>query len=99
MSDTTADIDRVWTLINDIPVAMVVTHDGQGQHMRARPVATRPAPEEAQSIWALTLSARGASPMHLAATTRSPLNHMTYAYENRQGTFSASKRLIDEDSG
>jgi hypothetical protein len=46
MSDTTADIDRVWTLINDIPVAMVVPHDGQGQHMRVRPVAMRPVPEE-----------------------------------------------------
>ena len=53
MSDTTADIDRVWTLINDIPVAMVVTHDGQGQHMRARPMAMRPAREEG-AIYFLT---------------------------------------------
>jgi general stress protein 26 len=53
MSDTTADIDRVWTLINDIPVAMVVTHDGQGQHMRARPMAMRPA-REAGAIYFLT---------------------------------------------
>jgi hypothetical protein len=36
MSDTTANIDRVWTLINAI----------QGQHMRARPMAVRPAPKE-----------------------------------------------------
>jgi general stress protein 26 len=38
-----AEVDRVWTLINDIPVAMVVTHDGHGRHMRARPMAMRPA--------------------------------------------------------
>ena len=43
MSDTAADIDRVWALIDDIPVAMVVTHEGQGRHMRARPMAMRPA--------------------------------------------------------
>ena len=46
MSNTAADIDRVWTLIDDIPVAMVVTHEGQGQHMRARPMAMRPARAE-----------------------------------------------------
>ncbi|HZZ22351.1 MAG TPA: pyridoxamine 5'-phosphate oxidase family protein [Roseiarcus sp.] len=44
MSDTAADIDRVWTLITDIPVAMVVTREGQ--HMRARPMAVRPARDE-----------------------------------------------------
>jgi general stress protein 26 len=44
MSDTAADIDRVWTLINDIPVAMVVTREGQ--HMRARPMAVRSARDE-----------------------------------------------------
>ena len=44
MSDRAADIDRVWTLINDIPVAMVVTREGQ--HMRARPMAARPARAE-----------------------------------------------------
>ena len=41
MSDPAADIDRVWKLISEIPVAMVVT--GEGQHMRARPMAVRPA--------------------------------------------------------
>jgi general stress protein 26 len=44
MSDPAADIDRVWKLISDIPVAMVVT--GEGQHMRARPMAVRPARDE-----------------------------------------------------
>jgi general stress protein 26 len=53
MSDTTADVDHLWTLINDIPVAMVVTHDGQGQHMRARPMAMRPVREEG-AIYFLT---------------------------------------------
>jgi general stress protein 26 len=51
MFDTTADIDRVWTLINSIPVAMVVTH--QGGEMRARPMAMRPAREEG-AIYFLT---------------------------------------------
>ena len=51
MSDTAADIDRVWTLIADIPVAMVVTREGQ--HMRARPMAVRPARDEG-AIYFLT---------------------------------------------
>jgi general stress protein 26 len=46
MSDATSDIDRVWKLIQDIPVAMVVTHDGRGRHMRARPMAVRPVRDE-----------------------------------------------------
>jgi general stress protein 26 len=53
MSETAGDIDRVWTLIDEIPVAMVVTHEGQGQHMRARPMAMRPAREEG-AIYFLT---------------------------------------------
>jgi len=53
MSDRSADIDRVWTLIDDIPVAMVVTHDGRGQNMRARPMAIRPRREEG-AIYFLT---------------------------------------------
>jgi len=53
MSDRAADIDRVWTLIDDIPVAMVVTHDGRGEHMRARPMAIRPRREEG-AIYFLT---------------------------------------------
>jgi general stress protein 26 len=44
MDDKAADIDRVWKLIADIPVAMVVTREGQ--HMRARPMAARPARDE-----------------------------------------------------
>ena len=51
MSDTAPDIDRVWTLIADIPVAMVVTREGQD--MRARPMAVRPARDEG-AIYFLT---------------------------------------------
>jgi general stress protein 26 len=53
MSEAAANIDRVWTLIDQIPVAMVVTHDGQGQHLRARPMAMRPARNEG-AIYFLT---------------------------------------------
>ena len=53
MSDSAADIDRVWTLIHDIKVAMVVTHDGKGQNMRARPMAARPVQQEG-AIYFLT---------------------------------------------
>ena len=51
MSDATADIDRIWALIAEIPVAMVVTR--QGRHMRARPMAVRPARDEG-AIYFLT---------------------------------------------
>jgi general stress protein 26 len=46
MADKSTDIDHVWKLIKDIPIAMVVTHEGQGQNMRSRPMAIRPAREE-----------------------------------------------------
>jgi general stress protein 26 len=51
MPDTAVDIDRVWKLINDIPVAMVVTREDE--HMRARPMAVRPARDEG-AIYFLT---------------------------------------------
>ena len=51
MSNATADIDHLWQLIDDIPVAMVVTRDGQD--MRARPMAIRPARTE-DAIYFLT---------------------------------------------
>jgi general stress protein 26 len=53
MSDPAADIDRVWTLIKEIPVAMVVTRDANGESLRARPMAARPALEEG-AIYFLT---------------------------------------------
>jgi general stress protein 26 len=53
MADKTTDVDHVWKLINDIPIAMVVTHEGQGQNLRARPMAVRPARDEG-AIYFLT---------------------------------------------
>ncbi len=53
MADTASDIDHLWSLIGDIPIAMVVTHDGHGQHMRARPMAVRAVREE-RAIYFLT---------------------------------------------
>jgi general stress protein 26 len=46
MADQAADIERVWKLIDAIPVAMVVTHEGQGRNLRARPMAVRSARSE-----------------------------------------------------
>jgi len=46
MADKESDIEHVWKLIHDIPVAMVVTHEGHGENMRARPMAVRPAKDE-----------------------------------------------------
>jgi general stress protein 26 len=53
MSDSSADIDRVWALINELSVAMVVTHDSYGRTMRARPMAARPVHQEG-AIYFLT---------------------------------------------
>ena len=53
MSEQAGDADRVWALINEIPVAMVITHDGHGQEMRARPMAAHPVQEES-AIYFLT---------------------------------------------
>ena len=39
MSQTESSADRVWALIDEIQIAMVVTHDGHGDHLRARPMA------------------------------------------------------------
>jgi len=53
MSQSEASADRVWALIEEIQVAMVVTHDGQGDRLRARPMAAHPAREE-NAIYFLT---------------------------------------------
>ena len=53
MSDKVSSIDRVWSLIGDIPIAMVVTQEGQGENMRSRPMAARPAKDEG-AIYFLT---------------------------------------------
>lgn len=53
MSNSTEDIDRVWSLTKEIAVAMVVTHSGDGRDMRARPMAARCAREQG-AIYFLT---------------------------------------------
>ena len=53
MPNPEEDAERVWALIKDLPVAMVVTHNGRGQEMRARPMAAHPAQEES-AIYFLT---------------------------------------------
>jgi general stress protein 26 len=53
MSDSAAYIDRVWTLVKDIPVAMVVAREGKGRNVRARPMSPRPAQAEG-AIYFLT---------------------------------------------
>jgi general stress protein 26 len=53
MPERAGEIDRLWTLIKEIPVAMVVTHNGHGENMRARPMAARPSQEEG-AIYFLT---------------------------------------------
>ena len=46
-------VDRVWALIDAVKIAMVVTHDGHGDELRARPMAARPMREE-NAIYFLT---------------------------------------------
>ena len=43
--------DRVWSLIKEISIAMVVTHDGHGDHLRARPMAARASSSGWRRIW------------------------------------------------
>jgi general stress protein 26 len=42
MSHHVDKVDRVWTLMKEIGVAMVVTHGSRGDRLRARPMAARP---------------------------------------------------------
>jgi len=53
MPQSEASADRVWALIEEIKIAMVVTHDGHDDHLRARPMAANPAREE-NAIYFLT---------------------------------------------
>jgi general stress protein 26 len=53
MSQSDASADRVWALIEEIQIAMVATHDGHGDCLRARPMAAHPAREE-NAIYFLT---------------------------------------------
>jgi general stress protein 26 len=42
MSRPEGKAERVWALVKDIAVAMVVTHNGRGDELRARPMRARP---------------------------------------------------------
>ncbi len=53
MAKSEESADRVWALIEEIKVPMVVTHDGHGNHLRGRPMAAHPAREE-NAIYFLT---------------------------------------------
>ena len=45
--------ERIWELMSDIAVAMVVTHDGHGDDVRARPMHARPEADD-NAIYFLT---------------------------------------------
>jgi len=47
------NIDRVWSLMTDVKIAMVITHNGRGDALRARPMAAHPDPE-ANAVYFLT---------------------------------------------
>jgi general stress protein 26 len=53
MTHLEGKIDRVWSLMQQIEVAMVVTHDGHGDQLRGRPMAAHPVPQE-NAIFFLT---------------------------------------------
>lgn len=53
MSAPEENVDRVWALIKEIGVAQVVTHDGDPDTLRARPMAAHPDPRE-NAIYFLT---------------------------------------------
>ncbi len=42
MSGSDSQVDEVWRLMAEIKVAMVVTHNGHGDELRARPMAAYP---------------------------------------------------------
>jgi len=47
------NIDRVWTLMGQIGIAMIVTHDGHADELRARPMAAH-AEQDDNAIYFLT---------------------------------------------
>jgi general stress protein 26 len=53
MSNDQAKIDRAWELMQRIKVGLFVTHDGHGDHLRARPVHAHPLPRDC-AIYFLT---------------------------------------------
>jgi general stress protein 26 len=53
MSAIEGKVERAWALMREIGTAMLVTHDGHGDHLRARPMAAHPQPDE-NTIYFLT---------------------------------------------
>jgi general stress protein 26 len=53
MTHHTTDQDRVWTLIDDIGLCMLVTHDGASDELRSRPMRAHAARDE-DAIYFLT---------------------------------------------
>jgi len=51
-------VDQVWSLMEEIRIAMVITHENNGDQLRARPMAAHPAREE-NAIYFLTDVAAG----------------------------------------
>jgi general stress protein 26 len=51
-------VDHVWSLMEEIKIAMVITHENGGDQLRARPMAAHPAREE-NAIYFLTDAAAG----------------------------------------
>ena len=45
--------EQIWKLMNDIGIAMIVSHSGQGDEIRARPMAARPMVDD-HAIYFLT---------------------------------------------
>ena len=58
MSQHDSGVDRVWALVDSVKIAMVVTHDGHGDELRARPMAAHPVREE-NAIYFLTDAGSG----------------------------------------
>jgi general stress protein 26 len=53
MSQAEDKVGRVWSLMGDVAIAMVVTHNGRGDELRARPMAAHLAPDE-NAVYFLT---------------------------------------------
>jgi general stress protein 26 len=58
MSTDQAKIDRAWELMRRVKVGLFVTHDGHGNHLRARPVHAHPDSADC-AIYFLTDSGSG----------------------------------------
>ena len=46
MAQQQDQVEEVWGLMEAIKIAMVVTHDGRGDELRARPMAAHPDPQQ-----------------------------------------------------